>query len=303
MTKVKASGLAVYFVISFMPRSHAAKSEIPSNETKCGHVLGNLGNRHEPLTPVFSRREYELIQIFPNYLFQRFPPKNHVYIFIGSSLTPEYAFIEEYRETHPEIIAVNIPLSSPLGPPKYSDLADSEPQIIEHFDRFIPKKILATERTLVVIDYTISGASLLDGSLRLAYYLKLTKRENPIFMVAFRPCYLEWMIASWKKLLAPLLPPLETFDSPVVPGRGGAWPTFWRKYGKFRFLTDQGYTAPEGPFPAFLQLRKQIKRYLDEDVALARGQINSEYYEEYDISTIRVGEPVAAHDLLEAWTK
>ncbi|MBK9041414.1 MAG: hypothetical protein IPL83_20040 [Bdellovibrionales bacterium] len=221
-----------------------------------------------------------------------------MYIFIGSSLTPEYAFIEEYRETHPEIIAVNIPLSSPLGPPKYSDLADSEPQIIEHFDRFIPKEILATERTLVVIDYTISGASLLDGSLRLAYYLKLTKRENPIFMVAFRPCYLEWMIVSWKKLLAPLLPPLETFDSPVVPGRGGAWPTFWRKYGKFRFSTDQGYTAPEGPFPAFLQLRKQIKRYLDEDAVLAKNPIKSE---DHRVSTIRVGEPVAAHDLLEAW--
>lgn len=300
MTKVKASGLAVCFAISFMPRSHAAKYEIPSNETKCSHVLGNVRNRHEPLTPEFSRREYELSQIFPHYLFQRFPPKNHVYIFIGSSLTPEYAFVEEYRETHPEIMAVNIPLSSPLGPPKYSDLADSEPQIIEHFDRFLNKENLATGRTLVVIDYTISGSSLLNSGLRLAYYLKMTKLENPIIMVAFKPNFLEGMIASWKGLLAPLLPPLETFNSPVVPDRGGYWPTYWRKYGKFRFSTDQGYTAPEGPFPEFLQLRKQIKRYLDEDAVLAKNPIKSE---DHSVSTMRVGEPVAPRELLEAWRK
>lgn len=300
MKKLKASGLAFCFVISFMPRSHAAKSEIPSNETTCSHVLGNVGNRHEPLTPVFSRREYELIQIFPNYLFQRFPPKNHVYIFIGSSLTPEYAFVEEYRETHPEIIAVNIPLSSPLGPPKYSDLADSEEQILEHFDMFLTKENLAAGRSLVVIDYTISGGSLLNGGLRLAYYLKMRKLENLIIMIAFIPNFLEEMIASWKGLLAPLLPPLETFNSPVVPDRFGKWPTYWRKYGKFQFSTDQGYTAPEGPFPAFLQLRMQIKRYLDEDVVLARSPIKSE---DHSVSTIRVGEPVAPRELLEAWRK
>lgn len=300
MTKAKVQILAIWLVVWSMPRSHAAKVETPSNETKCSLALGNPRNGYELPIPTFMRSDYELTRVFPQFLFQRFSPENHIYVFIGSSLTPEYAFMEEYRETHPEIIAVNIPLSSPIHPPSHSDLVDSEEQIVEHFDRFLNKENLATGRTLVVIDYTISGSSLLNSGLRLAYYLKMTKLENPIIMIAFKPNFLEEMIASWKGLFAPLLPPLETFNSPVVPDRGGYWPTYWRKYGKFRFSTDQGYTAPEGPFPEFLQLRKQIKRYLDEDAVLAKNPIKSE---DHSVSTIRVGEPVAPRELLEAWRK
>lgn len=93
--------------------------------------------------PTFMPSDYELTRVFPQFLFQRFSPENHIYVFIGSSLTPEYAFYtEEYRETHPEIIAVNIPLSSPIRPPSHSDLVDSEEHIVEHFDRFLNRECL-----------------------------------------------------------------------------------------------------------------------------------------------------------------
>ncbi|MFL5813036.1 MAG: hypothetical protein ACJ763_05615 [Bdellovibrionia bacterium] len=110
------------------------------------------------------------------------PPEESYYIGIGGSPTPVIALMQEAG-----LSAANVPASRSgalVGVAKNN--AQYHENLFRHLDQFIPKPEVLGNRKLVVMDFTYSGASLMNFKDALEYYFKERGLHLPHQFVALR---------------------------------------------------------------------------------------------------------------------
>lgn len=215
----------------------------------------------------FSSERYEFVKLNTLDILQVFPPNHYSYVFIGSSLTPEAAFMRELSRLRSEIHSVNIPLSSPSQVLNQNDLDQAREQIISHFDKFLPQSFLSSEKTIVLGDITISGASLENAAIALAYYLSQKGFRNQISLFTYSSLFSEEYLSRWQRR-AQLKTKIPLYIFKTFLGRD-TWGQLWRQYGKFYFYPSlEEYVPPQGPLVGFARLRNLIREFIDQDTGI-----------------------------------
>lgn len=264
-----------------------------SSTMTCEGLFGADLDRRPQLEPVFRQDQYDQTRILPLALLQSYPPRSHIYVFVGSSLIPEYAFFKTYMKDHPEVAAINLPFSSAQGVPTHVEFTERRIRLDEHISRFLKPDALKSGRTIVVIDYTISGISLFQAGLAVAYHLKNVGLENKIIMMAFQPLFVDTLVQRGRAIFSPLVPPMLIFENSEVHSRGGHFPVQWREYGHFNLGRK---FELEGPFPNFSVLMNYMSYYLKRDPQFDE-QVGAKTTKQISIQTI--GSPVTPSLIVE----
>ena len=123
-----------------------------------------------------SRRRYEDIRDGSLELLRQYPPRRYYYLTLGRSPTPIAAFLENLGADH-----TNLPVSGL----RKAQVAGNEVAWFAHFDRFLPKEALEGSRTLLLIDRSTTGATLLKAQSILQAYLLKRRLQVQVDVVAF----------------------------------------------------------------------------------------------------------------------
>lgn len=124
-----------------------------------------------------DRVEYERIRDISLFVANK---PNVFVIGVGRSPTPFIAFLQEYRPNS----AVNLPLSQFRYPTGTELSHEDERKLYQHLDRFIPSEQELEGKEIVLLDYAVSGESLLSFTRYFQKYLSNRNRHNTITPVA-----------------------------------------------------------------------------------------------------------------------
>jgi hypothetical protein len=128
--------------------------------------------------------EYSEIHEISEAILGNYPPSKFMIVGIGRSPTP---FIAYFQAIHPGT-AVNLPLSSFRFVPKYAHFNTKDEKTLKsHFDRYLPSLSELNGRQVVVLDFTLSGESLLSARHYIQRYYKAVGSEKEVLAVGIAP--------------------------------------------------------------------------------------------------------------------
>lgn len=109
--------------------------------------------------------QYPLVRDTVFEIWERYDPKNHIFVGIGKSPTPIIALMQAISS---EVEALNLPLSNirgfkPGGLNRYNYPQEYNPQLVarlyQHFDHFLPQQV--NGKRIIVIDFADTGETLI----------------------------------------------------------------------------------------------------------------------------------------------
>jgi hypothetical protein len=142
----------------------------------CAGRIAKLESAHSEL----KHLDYGWAKIIGLTILNRFKDKNVLFVGVGRSPAPIIAYLQLMLGRNS---AFNFPFSRNYSLHK-TELSKFDSQINSHFQKYFTLERLKDDRTLVLIDYTLSGMSIDTATRATAYYLDQNNLTNRVHRFA-----------------------------------------------------------------------------------------------------------------------
>ncbi len=232
-----------------------------------------LGSSQPPNAPALKGGEYEAIRDLSLQMLRKFPEKSHFYVGLGRSPTPIVGFLQAFSAAGAPIQAMNLPWSTTRETLKNNPLSpDAEADLFKHFERVLPSAERLQGKTLLVMDFSVSGMSLFSAHDYLSKYFKLKGISAQVKILAFVPKEQKSFVRSNARRVS---------KSVSILGLDNKAPLTESLYGsKFKgFAEFEPYTPGKTPKPSvsseeYARLKKEFAQKIDKDPVALKYQID-----------------------------
>lgn len=216
--------------------------------------------------PVVSREEFLQIQKLSKKVLSLFPRDKYLILGIGRSPTPLQAYFDV---TEPGYFST-LPLSNfnhyHPGNEEHADpslweltVADKQ-KLFRHFDKFIPSEKSLAGRTLVTIDYSNQGSSVISSNQYISKYLEENGRRKQHIATIIADTQADYVLNNFREAGLTNLTMLVLKEESLVTQRiDRLW---WKRFSKFRRYLIKESRAAVANKEGYSKILRSMRKHL-----------------------------------------